>query len=178
MGQAPVKSDTHDIVSRVQEFSQVAKLFAASGLFADVKGEAQCFVKIMAGAEMGIPPFTAMNSFHVIQGKATMAATAIAARVKASQRYGYEIVEKSASRCELRFFEGGRHVHTEVWDVQRARTAGTRREKQCQAELTNESARPGSIAISDLPATVSCCRRSTSTGGTTICFTTPEPPFL
>jgi hypothetical protein len=126
MGQAIIKADTRDITGRVDEFSQVAKLFADSGMFADVKGAAQCFVKIMAGAEMGIPPFTAMNSFHVIQGKATMAATAIAARVKGSGRYNYEIVKKTAEVCELKFFENGKHVHTEVWDAKRASKAGTK----------------------------------------------------
>jgi hypothetical protein len=91
------------VVSRISEFQQVAKLFQASGMFSDAKSEAQCFVKIMAGAELGIPPFTAMNAFHVIQGKPVMSANTIAARD---------------------FYENGKKVYTETWDTQRAQKAG------------------------------------------------------
>ncbi len=115
-----------DIINRVNEFSTIAKIFADSGLFTDVKGQAQCFVKIMAGAEMGIPPFTAMNSFHIIQGKATLTAAAIAARVKASKRYDYHIVEKNATKCTIEFHEHGQKVYTESWDAARASKAGTK----------------------------------------------------
>lgn len=114
------------LIAHAGEFNSIAKTFAESGLFTDVKGQAQCFVKIMAGAEMGIPPFTAMNSFHIISGKTTMTANAIAARVKNSKRYDYRIVEKTNTRCAIDFFENGEKVHTEVWDVQRARAAGTK----------------------------------------------------
>lgn len=114
------------LIAHAGEFNSIAKTFAESGLFTDVKGQAQCFVKIMAGAEMGIPPFTAMNSFHIISGKTTMTANAIAARVKASKRYDYRITEKTNARCAIDFYENGEKVHTEVWDTQRARAAGTK----------------------------------------------------
>ncbi len=113
------------LVLQAEKFNSIAKTFADSGLFTDVKGQAQCFVKIMAGAEMGIPPFTAMNSFHIIKGKTTMTANAIAARVKSSKRYDYRVVEKSPIRCIIDFFEHGQKVHTETWDSDRARKAGT-----------------------------------------------------
>lgn len=114
------------LISRINEFQTVAKLFADSGMFSDAKGAAQCFVKIMAGAELGLPPFTAMNAFHVIQGKPTMAANTIAARLKASGKYNYRIVEKSATKCTIDFFEAGEKVHTETWDVERARRANVK----------------------------------------------------
>ncbi len=113
-----------NIMARISEFQTIAKLFAASGLFTDVKSEAQCFVKVMAGAELGIPPFTAMNSFHIIQGKATMTANTIAARVKASGRYDYRVIEKTAAVCSIQFCEHGKPVHVETWDANRARMAG------------------------------------------------------
>ena len=108
------------LISRIAEFQTVAKLFADSGMFSDARGAAQCFVKIMAGAELGLPPFTAMNAFHVIQGKPTMAANTIAARLKASGKYNYRIVEKTNERCVIDFYEAGEKVHTEVWDTKRA----------------------------------------------------------
>lgn len=112
------------LISRINEFQTVAKLFADSGMFTDAKGAAQCFVKIMAGAELGLPPFTAMNAFHVIQGKPTMAANTIAARLKASGKYNYRIVEKTGERCVIDFYESGEKVHTEMWDTKRAIKAG------------------------------------------------------
>lgn len=114
------------LIERVNEFQTVAQAFTESGLFPDIRTKAQAFVKIMAGAEMGIPPFTAMNSFHVIQGKACLSASAIAARVKASGRYDYRIVEKSSEKCEIQFFEKGKHIHTEVWDRHRAAKMGVK----------------------------------------------------
>jgi hypothetical protein len=114
------------IIQKIDEFQQVSKLFADSGLFSDTKTQAQCFVKIMAGAEMGLPPFTAMNAFHIIQGKVVMTASNIAARIKASGRYNYRILEKTASRCSIEFTEGGKPSHTETWDVARASKANVK----------------------------------------------------
>jgi len=113
------------LISQAEKFNSIAKTFADSGLFTDVRTQAQCFVKIMAGAEMGIPPFTAMNSFHIIKGKTTMTANAIAARVKGSKRYDYRVTEKTAQRCVIEFYEHGQKVYTETWDADRARKAGT-----------------------------------------------------
>lgn len=114
------------IIQKIDEFQQVSKMFAESGLFSDTKTAAQCFVKVMAGAEMGLPPFTAMNAFHIIQGKVVMAANNIAARIKASNRYNYRIVEKTAARCTIDFYENGKVSHTETWDTARASKANVK----------------------------------------------------
>lgn len=114
------------IIQKIDEFQQVSKMFAESGLFSDTKTAAQCFVKVMAGAEMGLPPFTAMNAFHIIQGKVTLAANTIAARIKASSRYNYRIVEKTAARCTIEFYENGKVSHTETWDTARASKANVK----------------------------------------------------
>lgn len=114
------------VMSRIAEFQQVAKIFAESGMFSDARGQAQCFVKILAGAEIGLPPFTAMNAFHVIQGKVTMAASTIAARLKSSGKYDYTIVEKTGERCVIDFYAGGVKVWQEVWDTKRAIKAGVK----------------------------------------------------
>ncbi len=115
----------NNIMARIPEFQTVAKLFAASKLFTDVEGEAQCFVKILAGAELGIPPFTAMNAFHIIKGKPSMTANTIAARIKASGgRYDFHVIEKTSKKCTVDFLEYGKVVHTETWDMARAQMAG------------------------------------------------------
>lgn len=122
----PAVSGSLSLISRINEFQTVAKLFAESGMFSDARGQAQCFVKIVAGAELGLPPFTSMNAFHVIQGKVTMAAMTIAARLRSSGRYDYRIVEKTGERCEIEFFKDGQKTWTEVWDVKRAAKANVK----------------------------------------------------
>ena len=37
------------VVTRINEFNQIADVFAKSGLFGDVRSQGQAFVKIMAG---------------------------------------------------------------------------------------------------------------------------------
>lgn len=110
----------------VNELRDVAQLFAESRMFPDAASAAQCFVKILAGAEMGIPPFTSMNAFHIISGKVTLAANTIAARIKSSGRYDYRVKDKSAERCQIEFVDRGNLVHTETWDIGRARKAGVK----------------------------------------------------
>ena len=58
----------------VNDVMTLAKTFAESGMFTDTKQTAQAFVKIMAGQEIGIPPFAAMSGVHIIQGKPTIGA--------------------------------------------------------------------------------------------------------
>lgn len=41
-----------NVMNRIAEFQQVAKIFDESGMFSDAKGAAQCFVKIIAGAAL------------------------------------------------------------------------------------------------------------------------------
>lgn len=107
----------------VSELREIAQLFAESKIFPNASSAAQCFVKILAGAEMGMPPFTAMNAFHIIQGKVTLTAGTIAARIKSSGRYDYRVVEKSAERCAIEFTDRATLVHVEAWDIARARKA-------------------------------------------------------
>ena len=126
------------IVASINEYTSIAKTFAESGLFADCRQQAQAFVKIMAGAELGLPPFTSMNAFHIIQGKVTLAAGTIAARIKASGKYDYRVVEKTAKKCTINFYQRGELIHTESWDDIRAK----------QAEVKNMSKFPDAMLFS------------------------------
>src|SRR6516165_8931908 len=50
-----------------EELYKFAQICHASGMFEDVTDVAQAFVKICRGAEMGIPPTTAMHGFDIIK---------------------------------------------------------------------------------------------------------------
>jgi hypothetical protein len=87
------------------EIMNIGKAFAESGMFPDIKSAAQAVVKIQAGAEMGIPPFAAMSGIHIIQGKPTIGAGLMAANVKASGKYDYEVLQHSEKVCSIEFFQ-------------------------------------------------------------------------
>jgi hypothetical protein len=60
----------------VEEVRTLAKMFAASALLPqELRGkEADVFVSIMAGQELGLPPMAALRGVHVVKGKPVLAA--------------------------------------------------------------------------------------------------------
>lgn len=95
-----------------------------SGLFADVKSEAQAMVKVMAGAEIGIPPFASMTGISVIQGKPVLGGNIIATLIKNSGRYDYRIKSHDNTHCTIAFFEHGKAVGESTFGTQDAEAAG------------------------------------------------------
>lgn len=84
----------------------IAQAMALSGMFPDIlKDSSKAFVKIMAGQEMGIPPFQAMTDISIIQGKAALGGNGHAAKVKASPKYDYKVKAWTAKGCSIEFFE-------------------------------------------------------------------------
>jgi len=72
-------------------------------MFPDVTDGAKALVKILAGKEIGVTPFQAMTNIHIIQGKATMGANLMAAKVKGSGKYDYRVSELSSEKCSILF---------------------------------------------------------------------------
>lgn len=85
--------------------SQIGSLFAKSGMFKDASGEAQALTKILAGRELGFPPFTSMSDLHVVQGKIQIGAHLIASRIRQSANYDFEIETLTDTECSIIFFE-------------------------------------------------------------------------
>ncbi len=108
------------------DVSAMAKIYAESGMFADTKSQAQAFVKIMAGQEIGIPPFAAMSGIHIIQGKPTIGAGLIASRVKGSGKYDYKIKEQSEKQCSIDFYQGKEIIGNSTFTLEDAKKAGTK----------------------------------------------------
>jgi len=82
---------------------RVAQACYASGLFEDVTDEAQAFVKILKGQEMGLPPTTAMSAFDLIRKRLFIKPWVIAAKINACGYGSYRVQEQSAERCTLLF---------------------------------------------------------------------------
>jgi len=95
-----------------------------SGYFTDTKSEAQAIVKVMAGAELGVPPFASMTGIHIIQGKPAIGSNVIATLVKNDPRYDYRIKQHDNTACILRWFENGQEVGESAFLIQEAQAAG------------------------------------------------------
>jgi len=94
------KSTALAVVPRsVQEARDLAAQYARSSLMpSDLRGkEADVFVTIMAGLELGMAPMAALRSIHVVKGKPILSADAMVGLVKASGLCEYFVqVEASA----------------------------------------------------------------------------------
>lgn len=113
---------------------RTGKLLAASGYF-DGKGEsvqaiAMMATKILAGREIGIGPFAAVNGIHIISGKPSIGANLLASAVKGSGRYDYRVREMNEKICRIEFFQRNgdklESLGTSEFTAEEARRAGTK----------------------------------------------------
>jgi len=89
----------------MNQLNYLAKAMAASQMFPDIKGAATAIVKILAGQEIGVTPFQAMTNINIIQGKATMGANLMAAKLKGSGKYDYRVPTLSSTECTIDIYQ-------------------------------------------------------------------------
>jgi hypothetical protein len=89
----------------ITDIMTIAKAFAESGMFPDIKSVAQAAVKIQCGQEIGIQAFAAMSGIHLIKGKLTIGAGLMATRVKKSGKYTYNVLQLNDAICEIEFIQ-------------------------------------------------------------------------
>jgi len=89
-----------------------ARIFAASGMFPDARTEAQAYVKIMAGREMGLPAMFSMTKIYVVEGKVMAGAEVLASKIKSSGKYDYKVIKHDNEKCVINFYlvENGKRV--------------------------------------------------------------------
>jgi hypothetical protein len=107
-----------------QEVKSFGKIFYESGLFAEVKSEAQAIVKIMAGREMGIQPFASMQGLDIIQGKVVEKPILIASKIKSSNKYDYRIIATNDNECTIEFYENKERVGSHTFTLEDAKRMG------------------------------------------------------
>jgi len=95
-----------------------------SGYFTDAKSEAQAIVKVMAGSELGLPPFASMTGIHIIQGKPTLGSNVLATLVKNDPRYDYRIKQADDTACVLTWYEHGEKIGSAGFTIDEAAEAG------------------------------------------------------
>lgn len=88
----------------LKEPMALGEVFAASGIFKDIKTAAQAVVKILAGKELGLTPIEAMNSLYIINDKIAVLTSIIASRIKKSGKYDYLVNKLDNEECEITFF--------------------------------------------------------------------------
>jgi hypothetical protein len=121
-----VSNQPTGIIHSMDDAMKAANAMAASGFFQDARQAAQAVVKILAGQELGVGPFTAMTGVYIIQGRPALSANLMAAAVKRSGRYNFRVVELTDLRCEIIFFESGQECGRSVFTAEEARKAGTK----------------------------------------------------
>ncbi len=87
----------------LKEPMALGEVFAASGIFKDIKTAAQAVVKILAGKELGLSPIEAMNSLYIVNDKIAVLTNTIASRIKKSGKYDYAIDKLDEQECIITF---------------------------------------------------------------------------
>jgi len=114
------------VVQNYDDVERVAKAMVASGFFTDTKSISQAIVKIMAGAELGLPPFTSMSGIHIIQGKPALGSNIMATLVKSDPRYDYRVKQADNDACILIWYENGKTVGESSFTIQEAQNITTK----------------------------------------------------
>lgn len=107
------------------EMLEMAKLFVESKMFDGISHVAAAFVKVKAGAEIGIAPFAAMTGIHIIKGKVTIGAGLMAGCVKGSGKYDYRVLKMDDTICSIDFTQAGKVIGNSSFTIQDAKRAGT-----------------------------------------------------
>ena len=114
----------------IVQIKEIAGAMVNAKMFPDLESANTAFVKILAGQEMGIAPFQAMSGIHIIQGRATLAANLMAAKVLESGRYKYRVKTITDEIAIVEFFalENGKWVSIGLSDFSQkdAQIAGTK----------------------------------------------------
>jgi hypothetical protein len=111
----------------VEEFevmTRTATAMVKSGYFKDAREVAQAFVKIQAGAEIGLAPFASMTGIHIIQGKPALSSNVVATLVANDPRYSYRVKEASNTTCAIDWYENGDRVGRSSFSMDEAQAAG------------------------------------------------------
>lgn len=110
----------------VAETTALGKLFAESGFFTDTKTAAQAAVKIMAGQELGLPPFASMSGIHLVQGRPMIGGGLMAATLKGSGKYDYRVLKLDDTVCSIDFLQGKENLGNSTFTIADAKKAGTK----------------------------------------------------
>jgi hypothetical protein len=67
-----------------------------------------------------------MSGIHIIQGKPTIGAGLMAARVKGFGKYDYRVLEHTDKVCSIEYFQGANSLGVSTFTIEDAKKAGTK----------------------------------------------------
>ena len=89
----------------LQESMSLGDVFVKSGMFPDLKSQAQAVVKILAGRELGLSPLQSITDIYMVNGKVALQSKLIASLIKKSGKYDYHIDKLDEQECIISFFQ-------------------------------------------------------------------------
>jgi len=89
----------------LEEMAPLCEVFVKSGIFTDVKDQAQAIVKVLAGREIGLTPLESMMNLYIVKGRIAASAKVISSLVKKSRNYDYKITKIADDECQIEFFK-------------------------------------------------------------------------
>lgn len=89
----------------LKEPMALSDVFVRSGMFPDVKSQAQGVVKILAGKELGLTPFQSMGGLYFVNGKIGIQANIVAGLIRKSKKYDYSILNHTDEICGIEFLD-------------------------------------------------------------------------
>lgn len=112
------------ILDELKQPMAIGEVFAKSGMFPDVKSQAQAVVKILAGKELGLSPFESMGSIYVVSGRLALASKAMSGLIKKSKKYDYAIKKLDETECTIDILKGDELVGSTTFTFKDAAKAG------------------------------------------------------
>lgn len=89
----------------IDDLQSIGDVFVKSGLFADARDAAKAMVKIVAGRELGLPPFASMTGINIIQGKPTLSAALMGTVIQRSGTHRYVVTKMEDEAVSIAFSE-------------------------------------------------------------------------
>lgn len=100
-----LKLEPRELPRELAEIQSYAAVFIKSGMFPDTKSVSQGIVKIMAGKEIGLPPFASMRGINLIQGQPQLSAMIIGTLIKKDGKYDYRVRNWTNKGCTIDFYQ-------------------------------------------------------------------------
>lgn len=92
-------------MQRIAQMAIASKLVLGADDGTPEEKIARATMMIMYGAELGMPPFSAMQNLVCIRGRITYTAQYMAARIKSSRTHNYRVKKLSETICVVEMFE-------------------------------------------------------------------------
>jgi len=134
----PINSPGYGPPDDIGVIERTAQHFLTSGLFKDLRSVSQAVVKILKGRELGIGPYSSIDSINVIQGKLVINANLLAALIRKSKAYDYKITELTPKSCSIVITQDKQPLYpTHTFTIEDAKAAGLTRNQTYTAYPRN-----------------------------------------